>query len=48
MVASVMTNESDEQKSKSLNRLATAVRILVGFATVLTIVLMAWFMLRGL
>jgi hypothetical protein len=47
MVASVMSNESDEQKSRSLNRLASAVKILVGFATVLTIVLMAWFVLRG-
>ena len=43
-----MTNESDEQKSKSLNRLATAVRILVAVAIVLTIVLIAWLKLSGL
>ena len=43
-----MTNESDEQKSKSLNRLATAVRILVAVAIVLTIVLIAWLKLNGL
>ena len=40
-----MTNEDDERASKTMNRLAKAVRILVAVATVLTVVLIVWFTL---
>jgi len=46
MVASVMTNEDDERAAKTMKRLATAVRILVAVATVLTVVLTAWFLVK--